>query len=766
MPIIRNNKKTVISDSSQNKGAGFFPKCCDFLIKTSLFMALLGVPIFFTNFTLQGPAFEKQIYFYFWILLALVSWAGKSVIEGEIKIKRTPLDIPILIFFLVFIISTAFSVDRWHSFWGAFGDPSRGLASILILTATYYLVVSNFKIKQAKWLLGALILSNALYSAWLFSLVTSLKFFPEIFYQFFPPNLMPSFSGGVIFIALMMPLVITAILKVRESQFHLFYKISVWIFLFALSIINLFLILALNSFFYWMTWLALLCGMAVFLIFTISNIVKSSKKFWNWMPISIFVILMVFLMGGQSIVVSKINLPQEVAGLNYRVSWEIVKESFGERILLGSGPATYGYDFSLFRSADFNKEAFYNLRFFQGTGAFLESVPTIGIIGAFFLLLATISFVSVGIYLLNQAKEKEKIFSLGFFSSSLIFLISLFLLRMESAVILIGALVMIIFVALILEESETEEKIISLSVKASPKYALAFAFSFIVASAGAIFLFVFLGKVYAADIYAGSAGRDQKITEGTAQKTIKAINLYGKESKYHIQLAQIYMFLANEEALKEEKNRDLEKIQNYLSNSIAEALEGKKLSPKDVGAEESLAQIYENSSFYVPDSFSLSEESYKRALELEPHNPIFFLKIGQIKFNLAVAKKDDEKNQQELLREAKKMFQKSVEKKNDFMEGYFNLSLAEEALKNIDAAIENMQKAYQLNRKNVNFVFNLGRLYQLKGRDENIQIAESLFQSSLNLIPMDQKENRKIIEEKINSLKNESQPENIPEEGV
>jgi len=276
----------------------------------------------------------------------------------------------------------------------------------------------------------------------------------------------------------------------------------------------------------------------------------------------------------------------------------------------------------------------------------------------------------------------------------------------------------------------------------------------------------FLGKVYAADIYAGSAGRDQKITEGTAQKTIKAINLYGKESKYHIQLAQIYMFLANEEALKEEKNRDLEKIQNYLSNSIAEALEGKKLSPKDVGAEESLAQIYENSSFYVPDSFSLSEESYKRALELEPHNPIFFLKIGQIKFNLAVAKKDDEKNQQELLREAKKMFQKSVEKKNDFMEGYFNLSLAEEALKNIDAAIENMQKAYQLNRKNVNFVFNLGRLYQLKGRDENIQIAESLFQSSLNLIPMDQKENRKIIEEKINSLKNESQPENIPEEGV
>ena len=72
-------------------------------------MLFLGVPLFFTGLTFQGLAFEKQIYFYFWLLLALVVWATKGVIAGEMKIRRTPLDIPILAFWLTYLLATIFS---------------------------------------------------------------------------------------------------------------------------------------------------------------------------------------------------------------------------------------------------------------------------------------------------------------------------------------------------------------------------------------------------------------------------------------------------------------------------------------------------------------------------------------------------------------------------------------------------------------------------------------------------------------------------------
>ena len=76
------------------------------------------------------------------------------------------------------------------------------------------------------------------------------------------------------------------------------------------------------------------------------------------------------------------------------------------------------------------------------------------------------------------------------------------------------------------------------------------------------------------------------------------------------------MVLANNEAIKPEKERDIESIRNFLSNSIFFAVRGRDLMKNDVLALEVLAQVYENAGLYVADSLNLAEESYRQAQNL------------------------------------------------------------------------------------------------------------------------------------------------------
>src|SRR3989304_1804396 len=132
------------SNNKISKTAVFF----DMIVSVSLIALFFGLPIFFTGVTFQGIAFEKQIYFYFWLLIGIVAWASKGVITGEMRIRRTPLDIPIGLFWLFYVLAAFFSVDRWHSFFGFFGDPSRGVISVTALVFGYYFLLSHFTLKR------------------------------------------------------------------------------------------------------------------------------------------------------------------------------------------------------------------------------------------------------------------------------------------------------------------------------------------------------------------------------------------------------------------------------------------------------------------------------------------------------------------------------------------------------------------------------------------------------------------------------------------
>jgi len=491
----------------------------DKIIGASLFMLVFGLPLFFTGMASQGIIFEKQIYFYFWLLLALISWSAKGVINEEMNIRRTPLDIPLIGFWLAYVISSFFSVDRWHSFWGAFGDPSRGLMNVTALIIAYYLIVSNFNQKRLKLLLTALVSSGAVLSLWTLALFFNVPFtnfslssvIPDKVAQFIPLSLIGSIGGLGVFFSAMIVLAATVILKTAGAKEMKLWKKNILIgFLLFILAVDLFLILNISGS---MVWAGLFAGIVLFLVYILSKIVRPHKN-WIWLPMVLFVLVMVVKMTGEVSFVKneiKANIPVEVNADsfngNYKVSSDIAISSLKNNFLIGSGPATFGYDFSLYRPQYFNDSMFYNLRFSQGSGIFFEAISTIGGLGTALLIILTFSYLSVSFYLISREKEKNKLYSLGIFSAAVVVIIAVFTTKLEGSILFLAAFLGTFSLAAILLESETNPKYLALSLKTSPKFALALAFVFMLISAGVAFLFVFLGKIYIADVYAGMAAR-------------------------------------------------------------------------------------------------------------------------------------------------------------------------------------------------------------------------------------------------------------------
>lgn len=718
--IKKENVLPVGKNPSSKKSVRFF----DFIISLSFVAIFLGLPLFFTGRTLQGIYFEKQIYFYFWLLIALVAWIIKGVMSGELKVKRTPLDFPIILVWIVYALSCIFSVDKWHSFWGSFGDPSRSLIAVTGLIFFYYILVTHLNGKRLKWILGSLVASLSIIVLWSFLYVFG--WLPAKLTAYYPFSPIGSITGLAIILGVYIPLLISVIFKTKISEKLSNIKKNIFISVLSLLLVlDLILIFALHSY---NSWAALLIGMGMLVIYIVSRIVRPGGNL-VWIPMAVFVLLSAFLMVGNEMVkLARINLPLEVSPA-YKLSAEVAKNSLRKVWIVGSGPGTYGYDFSLNKPESFNINPLYNIRFNQAKGIIFESISTLGAAGSILVIILLLSFISISIYLLTREKEKNKAYSLGLAVASFMLLVFSVSAILEGSIFIIGSLVGSLAMAVFLYESISEENYFNLSLKASPKYALSLAFIFMIISLGVVFLFVFIGKAYAADIYAGRINRSQDKAENIKNLS-RAINLFGKEGFYKIKLGQQYAMIANDELLKSDEEKNINNVQQYLTNAIAYAQQGSDVMKKDISAIEATAQIYENAGFYVGESLNLAEEYYKKGLDLDPYSPNLYLKLGGVKISKALISQSQE-DKKKLLEEAKDFFQKSVEKKSDFSEGYYQLASSQEALGNFDSAIDNMSKALRYNNGNLNYALNLGRLYKQRGKNDDYDIAQQIFKGIL-----------------------------------
>lgn len=692
------DKKSILKHpTSATKGL-------DFVIISAIFLVFFLCPLFFTDLIAQNLGFEKMILFYFLVLLGAVAWVTKAVFIGELNIRRTPLDIPIVGLLAVFIVSTVLSVSQKDSLIGTYGNPAKSLAALLIFIIFYYLVINNINQKRIKLLFWGFIGSVSLIT--IFSLLQLLGKFvlPFDYAKNISFNPLGSLSGLTMLLIIALPLLVIGLTQLTEIHSNFKNKtlqIVIKSLLGLIILAALFILTLLNGFTFWP---AAVVGIVIILMFLLSKIIKITSGNLI-MPIATFLLLIILLVLGNFNIIT-LNLPAEVS-LSRQASWDIAKKSLKTDPFFGSGPGTFVYNFVKYKGSDFNSSPLWNARFDNPSGYLFEAAATVGGLGVLalavvFLIALSICFIT----LIKAPRNESQSILLALFASFISAIIFSLLFSLNSSIMLISLIISTMAIAVAITNYPEKFKDLNLSFRASPKYALALAAIFLSLSAGVVILFTLGVKLYLADYYA-----KRSVLAGDINKKIeyinKAIVLAPYQDIYYINLANDYMAVANQEA---QGSKNPSVIENSLSLAIEKGKKALEISPNNVVNSEAMALIYENASFYVRGALEWAETLYNKNITLEPDSPTPFVRLALI--NMARANAETVKSEQEhYINEALKQYDLAIAKKNDFGAAYYGKAIAYEKLNKTDEAIEQLKKAVLMTRDNIDYRFELGRLY-------------------------------------------------------
>ena len=124
-----------------SKLASYADKTIEYLFYALFFF----VPLILWPGTSEAFEFNKMLFVYVLTILISAAWIIKWIDQKKITIRRTPLDIPILLFLLSQVLSTIFSIDTHTSLWGYYSRFHGGLMSTISYIVLYYALVTNFK---------------------------------------------------------------------------------------------------------------------------------------------------------------------------------------------------------------------------------------------------------------------------------------------------------------------------------------------------------------------------------------------------------------------------------------------------------------------------------------------------------------------------------------------------------------------------------------------------------------------------------------------
>lgn len=679
----------------------------DLIITGSILLIFFLAPLFFTGLAAQGIGFEKIILFYFLVLIGVVAWVTKGVIVGELNLKRTPLDIPILATLAVFLVSTLLSVSAKDSLIGTYGGSAKSFVALLSYVLFYYLVVNNIDKKKIKWIFYSILSSASLTALYSLLQINGIFLLPLPSTKLASFNPMGSLSALTAFLVAVIPMLVVGVAQSSEisqggrNALAMALKIVLGLFLLA-SLAVLFL---LNGFTFWPV---AILSMVIVLMFFLSKIIKISNN--NLLiPLAIFLVFIIFLVLG-NLQIGSLNLPAEVS-LSRSASWSIAKSALKGNPFFGSGPATFYYDFSKFKSVNFNNSPLWNIRFDSATGSFFELLATVGILGI--LPIVVLALIALSLVFITLTKSKDRGYNsilLGVFASLISVLVYNLLFSQNNSMILFSVLLSVFSVSAALVLYPEKFKILSLSFRASAKYALALAAIFLCVSAGVVFLFTMGLKMYLGDVYARQS-MSEKDVKGKIAKLEKAISLAPYQDSYYLNLANNYMALANQSALNQS---DQASIVNNLNLAIKNGQKSVEIVNEKAANNESLALIYENASFYTRGTLELAEKHYQKVKELDPNNPTPYLRIALV--NMAQANAEQDQGEKEyFIQEAIKQYDEAIKKKSDLAAAFYGKAIAYEKLNDVNKAIDNLKTANIASRNNANYLFELGRLYFNRG---------------------------------------------------
>jgi len=517
----------------------------------------------------------------------------------------------LLIFLLIAIISTYFSQAKYFSLYANLSS-SHSLISYILYFLTFLIILINIEkellFKNLSLLIFIISLSifinNILlilslrypFSSIVFSSLTEVIIFTSFHFLF------------ALLILIQKPKFIQ-----EKNSFNYFLKLFLIITLILDSIV-------LIIFNFQLIWLSL---SIIFLLLMIRNLIYNIHHTKNALYLFLTILFFLLYITSQEIgifILSKIpNLPQEFRP-NLFLSFNIAFNTLKTNPIIGTGPATFVYNWLKFRPPILNLQNLESTRFDQGFNLPITLITETGLLGfaifLFFLFYTALT-------LLTRLTTNENIYlaiptlylliTVLFYSSYFIHLSFLF-----------------IFLGLVFL-NEVKYSIFNLSntKKAKILTSLILIFSTIIITAS---LYYITKNFLAGVFYLKSLN---KISKNNLDQAINDLNistiLSPTSDLYLRELSALLLQRANIEASLQ--NPNIQFIQNLITYSIQTAQASIFLNPLEPLNYYALANIYENLSPVNQQFYNLAIENYKKASERDPYNPTYYIRMAILHYN-------------------------------------------------------------------------------------------------------------------------------------
>ena len=679
------------------------------IIALVFFVPLLFIPLpQNVNDARLFAEFSKQILFIAGSLALFTLWALKMVLERKVTVVRTPLDVPLIIFFLIYALAAAFSTDIFVSLFGFYGLFHPSILSMFAMILFYFTIVSNINSRTRLYTVGAFLTSLLLIS--LVNITNYLGWFMVPYEAAKVREWLPLISLGTLgfLTALALPISVGVALQSKLTWLRIVGLVYAIFFFISLMIVNAF-----------GAWITLFAGVAIFLIFSPRAIQDKRERLYLAVTGALAIVLLVIsltpalrdslvkpLIKGED---KEISLTSEKR-LSLEHGWQVAAGAVSQRPFLGSGPGTFPFSYTRFAPLSINQTDNWNVRFEQASNEYVNIVSTAGILGLVAFIFVLFSLVKPLILFVTQsASVKENPISVFLLASAGAYIIGSFFFDTS---LIIGLL-------FILLSGVTFSTLEDLGAKGVDKVNL----KLVSLNAGAIrsfsesekpgsnllgyILFVPGLLLTAALLYivflSGSAevkyqesiiaATENKAAE-TRDKLISAKNTFGYRDVYHRTLSLVDLRIAQGISNQEEQS---EQSSMNIQGLVQEAInEGKIASgyqtPTTVGTSspnvtnwESLAVVYTPLVGVVNGADNHAINAYAGAIERQPRNPLLYEALGNILLRI---KKTDE---------AIRALETAVSLKPDLASTHYSLAQAYKQAKDRDADVAlQLQQALSL----------------------------------------------------------------------
>jgi tetratricopeptide (TPR) repeat protein len=640
-----------------------------------ILLLVAGVtPILFLNKTTEFYDMPKFIFLIAATILLLGLTIFSWILKGKVIINRTPLDVPLLVFLVIVIVSTIFSATRYQAIYGDLPSIHGSAASWILYILLYFVTVSNLKDMNR--------IKNFLYvfyaSATVVALATLLSFFgvflPLDFAKGF--NFTPTGStfSTIALLMLLLPLPLVSI--INPNQYLPRYMAVILSVLFSI-------VIALTGSI--PTYVVLLIVFGISLYISKDHLSKVGLTLFIASAAAVILTLILAYMpfAGNKIQQLEAGFPKEIQ-LPLAISWKISASSFRDAPFFGTGPASYLFNFTSYKPTEFNLLKYWNFSFSTAHDEFLQILSTLGLLGFFTLIAICVVVIKNSnkyISLTQFRNFKDIPHETIQFALAISGLTSIILLLIHAATLVSIVATLFILAALMMSQESIRNKTteLSMGLKAATtqnqQFDLLPVVIFIVFLVGAVTLLSRTYTIVSADYYHRLA-LSQATKNGTLtyQHLQKAESLNPTVDSYRVDMAQTNFALANTIAIQKGPtkdkpqgsltDKDKQTIQTLLSQAINEGRASVLLNPRSSRNWEILASIYRNITGVANNALTFSLDAYGKAIQRDPMNPALRFAVGEVYFA--------NKNYDTAIR----FFTDAVNLKPDYTNAYFDLALA------------------------------------------------------------------------------------------